>query len=61
MRYKSAAFYFDSSKGLSSEVILSLDGWLNTWLSNGYVVDKMSEINKNGTTTGYLYIFKIGE
>ncbi len=61
MRYKSAAFYFDSTKGLSPEIISSLDEWLNTWLSNGYIVDEMSEINKNGTTTGYLHVFKIGE
>ena len=58
-KYKSAAYYFDSNKGLTPEVIASLDEWLNTWKNSGYVIDSFSEINKDGTTKGYLYIFKI--
>ena len=56
-KYKSAVYYFDNKNGLDNDVILSLDEWLNTWLKNGYIVNQMSPIIKEGNTVGYLYIF----
>ena len=58
-KYKSAAYYFKPQSGFNDETISSLDEWLNIWLKNGYIVDSMSPINKDGTTVGYLYIFKV--
>jgi len=58
IQYKSAVYQFDESIGLTTQVVESLDKWLNTWLQNGYVIDKMSEITKNGNCTGFMYVFK---
>lgn len=60
-KYKSAAYYFSPNKGFDQETITSLDDWLAIWLRNGYQIDSFSPINKEGTTVGYLYIFKIGD
>ena len=34
-KYKTAAYHFDSEKGLTNEVINSIDEWLNSWLAAG--------------------------
>lgn len=57
-KYKTAAYHFDSEKGLTNEVINSIDEWLNSWLAAGYFIDKISEITKEGKTCGYFYVFK---
>ena len=58
-KYKSAAYYFDPGLGLTPDVIVSLDNWLNAWLKSGYTIDKMTDIIKEGKCIGYLFVFKV--
>ena len=57
-KYKTAAYHFDSEKGLTNEVITAIDEWLNSWLAAGYFIDKMTEITKDGRCCGFFYVFK---
>lgn len=56
-KYKSAVYSFDPNLGLNNDIVLSLDNWLNSWLSSGYKVDKMSEITNEGKCSGFFFIF----
>ena len=60
-KYKTAAYHFDSEKGLTNEVVISIDEWLNSWLASGYLLDNISEITKDGKCCGFFYVFKIIE
>jgi len=57
-KYKTAAYHFDSEKGLTNEVVTAIDEWLNSWLNAGYYLDNMSEITKDGRCCGFFYVFK---
>ena len=57
-KYKTAAYHFDSEKGLTNEVVTSIDEWLNSCLSAVYYVDSVSEITRDCKTCGYFYVFK---
>ena len=57
-KYKTAAYHFDSEKGLTNEVITAIDEWLNSWLNAGYIIDQMSDIEKDGKCCGFFYVFK---
>ena len=57
-KYKTAAYQFDSEKGLTSDVVSGIDNWLSTWLEAGYFVDSVCEITKDGKCSGFFYVFK---